>query len=41
VAVRTEAAAVLSTLIETATIYPDEPGGPEAEVVAKVSNLMA
>ncbi|MBD8552809.1 MULTISPECIES: recombinase family protein [unclassified Sphingomonas] len=38
--IRTEAAAVLSTLIESVTIFPDEPGGPEAEVVAKVSDLL-
>ncbi|WP_443027586.1 recombinase family protein [Sphingomonas sp. LR55] len=40
-AIRTEAAAVMSTLIESVTICPDEPGGPEAEVVAKVSDLLA
>ncbi|MEG8017044.1 recombinase family protein [Sphingomonas sp. LR55] len=40
-AIRTEAAAVLSALIESVTIFPDEPGGPEAEVVARVSDLMA
>lgn len=39
--IRTEAAAVMSTLIESVTICPDEPGGPEAEVVAKVSDLLA
>ncbi len=39
--IRTEAAAVLSALIESVTIFPDEPGGPEAEVVARVSDLMA
>ncbi|WP_156359113.1 hypothetical protein [Sphingomonas sp. Leaf242] len=39
--IRTEAAAVMSTPIESVTICPDEPGGPEAEVVAKVSNLLA
>ena len=38
--IRTEAAAVLSTLIESVTIYPDEASGPEAEVVGKVSNLL-
>ena len=38
--IRTEAAAVLSALIESVTIFPDEPGGPEAEVVAKVSDLL-
>ncbi|MDR6790276.1 hypothetical protein J2Y58_003656 [Sphingomonas sp. BE138] len=37
---RTEAAALLSTLIESVTIYPDEADGPEAEVVAKVANLL-
>ena len=37
--IRTEAAAVLSALIESVTIFPDEPGGPEAEVAAKVSDL--
>ena len=36
-----EAAAVLETLIESVTIYPDGPHGPEAEVVAKVSDLMS
>ncbi len=40
-AIRTEAAAVMATLIESVTICPDEPGGPEAEVVAKVSDLLA
>lgn len=40
-AVRSEAAAVLSTLIESVTIYPDESNGPEAEVVARMSNLMS
>ena len=39
--IRTEAAAVLSALIESVTIFPDEPDGPEAEVVARVSDLMA
>ncbi|WP_443025467.1 recombinase family protein [Sphingomonas sp. Leaf231] len=38
--VRGEAAEILSTLIESVTIYPDEPCGPEAEVVAKVSDLL-
>ncbi|WP_310101999.1 hypothetical protein [Sphingomonas sp. BE138] len=38
--IRTEAAAVLSTLIESVTIYPDEAGGPEAEAVAKVADLL-
>jgi site-specific DNA recombinase len=39
--VRSEAAAVLSTLIESVTIYPAGDHGLEAEVVAKVSNLIA
>ncbi|WP_277971266.1 recombinase family protein, partial [Sphingomonas echinoides] len=39
--IRTETAAVLSTLIESVTIYPDEPDGPEAEVVAKMTDLIA
>ncbi len=39
--VRTEAAQVLSTLIESVTIYPAGERGPEAEVVAKVSDLIA
>ena len=39
--VRTEAAQVLSTLIESVTIYPAGEQGPEAEVVAKVSDLIA
>ncbi len=39
--VRGEAAEILSTLIESVTIYPDGPDGPEAEVVAKVANLIA
>ncbi|WP_428842981.1 recombinase family protein [Sphingomonas carotinifaciens] len=38
--IRGEAARILSTLIESVTIYPNEPGGPEAEVVAKVSDLL-
>ena len=40
-AVRTEAAEILSTLIESVTIYPNGEQGPEAEVVAKVSDLIA
>ena len=36
-----EAAEILSTLIESVTIYPEGPHGPEAEVVAKVSDLIA
>lgn len=39
-AVRGEAAEILSTLIESVTIYPQGAHGPEAEVVAKVSDLM-
>ena len=39
--VRAEAAQVLSTLIESVTIYPAGGRGPEAEVVAKVSDLIA
>ncbi len=39
--VRGEAAEILSTLIESVTIYPEGPHGPEAEVVAKVSDLLA
>ena len=39
--VRTEAAQVMSTLIESVTIYPVGERGPEAEVVAKVSDLVA
>ena len=39
--VRGEASEILSTLIESVTIYPEGPHGPEAEVVAKVSDLMA
>ena len=39
-AVRGEAAEILSTLIESVTIYPDGEHGPEAEVVAKVADLI-
>ena len=39
-AIRTEATAILTTLIESVTIYPGE-DGPEAEVVARVGDLMA
>ncbi|WP_267383078.1 MULTISPECIES: hypothetical protein, partial [unclassified Sphingomonas] len=39
--VRCEVAEILSTLIEGVTIYPDGRTGPEAEVVAKVSDPMA
>lgn len=41
VSVRTEATQILSTLIESVTIYPAGEQGPEAEVVAKVSDLIA
>lgn len=40
-AVRGEAAEILATLIESVTIYPDGTSGPEAEVVAKVADLLA
>ena len=40
-AARPEAAEILSRLIESVTIYPDEPDGPQAEVVAKVEDLIA
>lgn len=40
-AARPEAAEILSRLIESITIYPDELDGPQAEVVAKVENLIA
>jgi site-specific DNA recombinase len=39
--VRSEAAAVLSTQIESVTIYPDKPNGPEAEAAAFMSDLMS
>jgi site-specific DNA recombinase len=39
--IRSEAAEILSTLIESVTIYPDGRDGPEAEVVAKVADLLA
>ena len=39
-AVRTGSATLLSTLIESVTIYPHGEDGPEAEVVAKVSDLL-
>ncbi|MDN4634529.1 recombinase family protein, partial [Sphingomonas sp. PsM26] len=39
--VRGKAAEILSTLIESVTIYPDSLHGPEAEVVANVSDLIA
>ncbi|QQV78745.1 recombinase zinc beta ribbon domain-containing protein [Sphingomonas aliaeris] len=38
--VRGEAAEILSTPIESVTIYPDGEHGPEAEVVAKVDDLL-
>jgi site-specific DNA recombinase len=41
VTIRSEAASVLATLIESVTIYPNGEHGPEAEVVAKVSDLLA
>ncbi|MGP7796815.1 zinc ribbon domain-containing protein [Sphingomonas sp. CLY1604] len=40
-AIRPEASAVLARLIESVTIYPDGEDGPEAEVVAKVADLIA
>ncbi|WP_436286797.1 recombinase family protein [Sphingomonas trueperi] len=40
-AARPEAAEILSRLVESVTIFPDEPDGPQAEVVAKVENLVA
>ncbi|MBX9860626.1 MAG: hypothetical protein K2Y20_13710 [Sphingomonas sp.] len=39
--VRSEAAEILSTLIESVTIYPDGEDGPEAEVIAKAADLLA
>ncbi len=39
--IRGEAAEILSTLIESVTIHPKGGHGPEAEVVAKVSDLLA
>ena len=38
--IRGEAAEILSTLIESVTIYPDGAQGAEAEVVAKISDLV-
>ena len=38
--VRGEASEILSTLIESVTIYPGGKHGPEAEVVAKVADLI-
>ncbi|MEA1015270.1 hypothetical protein [Sphingosinicella sp. LY1275] len=40
-AVRRQAAETLSSLIESVTIYPGDGAGPEAEVVASVTTLMA
>ena len=40
-AVRTAAAELIDKLIESVTIYPDGANGPEAEVVANVSELAA
>ena len=37
----TEAAAVLTTLIDSVFIYPNGRDGPEAEMVAKVADLIA
>ena len=39
--VRGEAAEILSTIIESVTIYPGGPHGLDAEVIATVSDLMA
>ncbi|MDQ0836217.1 recombinase family protein [Sphingomonas faeni] len=41
VTIRSEAAGALATLIESVTIYPHGEHGPEAEVVARVSDLLA
>ena len=38
--IRTEAAQIIGQLIERVTIYPDGPGGSEAEVIARVEMLM-
>jgi site-specific DNA recombinase len=38
-ATRPEASQILSRLLESVTIYPDSPGGPEAEVVALTGTL--
>ena len=40
-AVRGQAASIMSRLIESVTIYPDEPEGSAAEVVASVASLVA
>ncbi len=39
-AVRGRAASIMSRLIESVTIYPDEPEGPAAEVVANIASLV-
>jgi site-specific DNA recombinase len=39
-AVRPEAAKIIAQLIESVTIYPDGEHGPEAEIVARVSDLL-
>ena len=39
--IRTEAAELMDQLIESVTIYPDGANGPEAEVVARVADLVA
>jgi site-specific DNA recombinase len=41
IAIRSEAEAARVTLIESVTIYPQGEHGPEAEVVARVSDLVA
>ncbi len=40
-AVRGQAASIMSRLIESVTIYPDEAAGPAAEVVVSVASLVA
>ena len=40
-AVQAQAAALMDKLIESVTIYPDGPRGPEAEVVANVADLVS
>ncbi len=39
--IRGKASEILSTIIESVTIYPHGEHGPEAEVVAKVSNMIS
>lgn len=39
-AIRTEASGVIDELIDSVTIYPDGPNGPEAEVVARTEALI-